>query len=197
MFSLHLRRLVTTPAHSFSARGRGSALSICIAFAHPSTSRRYPPCPPFLSTHRRSFVAGSTPRAPPPDPRSSSPISTTPSPSSSPIRRSVLSRLLPAFLLSNAGGTSSTAASFRKIVALARPERRPLLTAIGLLFVSSSVALSIPFTVGKLIDYFTSPNPVGWSLSPNATVSILQFRAVMRLCKQVSAFLFYEPSKRN
>ena len=189
MLSLHLRRLVTTPAHSFSARGRAGALSICIAFAHPSTSRRYPPCPPFLSTHRRYFVAGSTPRAPPPDSRPSSPISTTPSSSPSPIRRSVPSRLLPAFLLSNAGGTSSTAASFRKIVALARPERRPLLTAIGLLFVSSSVALSIPFTVGKLIDYFTSPNPVGWLLPHYATVFVLHFRAVMRFCKYVSAFM--------
>jgi len=165
MFSSHLRRLVTTPAHPFGAQGRKGALSICLAFAHSSTSRRYPPCPPFLSTQRRSFVAGSTPRAPPSDSRPSSPISPTPSSSSPPIRRSVLSRPLPVSLLSNAGGTSSTTASFRKIVALARPERRPLLTAIGLLFVSSSVALSIPFTVGKLIDYFTSPNPVGWSLS--------------------------------
>jgi hypothetical protein len=154
MLSLTLRRLVTAPAHSSSAQGRRGSLSIRITFAHPSTSPRYHPCPPFLSTQRRSFVAGSTPRAPPP-----------PSSSSPPIRRSILSRLLPASLLSDAGGTSSTSASFRKIVALARPERRPLLTAIGLLFVSSSVSLSIPFTVGKLIDYFTSSNPVGLSLS--------------------------------
>jgi hypothetical protein len=159
MFSSHLRRLVTTPAHPFNARGSGGFLSIRIASAHPSACWRYPPCPPFLSTYRRSFVAGSTPRAPPPGSRLSSPISPTP-PSSPPLRRSLLSRLLPTSFLSNAGATSSTTTSFRKIVALARPERRPLLTAIGLLFVSSSVALSIPFTVGKLIDYFTSPNPV-------------------------------------
>jgi hypothetical protein len=190
MFSLHLRRLVTAPVHSFSARGRGGAFSIRIAFAHPSTSRRYPPCPPFLSTHQRSFVAGSTPRAPLPDSRPSSPIPPTPPPSSPPTHRSVLSRLLPASPLSNAGGTSSTAASFRKIVALARPERRPLLTAISLLFISSSVGLSIPFTVGKLIDYFTSPNPVGWSSSHCATVSVLHFRAAVRICsKYVATFL--------
>ncbi len=177
MLSLTLRRVVTAPAHSSSARGQGGSLSIRITFAHPSTSRRYPPCPPFLSTQRRSFVAGSTPRAPPP-----------PSSSSPPIRRSIFSRLLPASLLSDAGGTSSTSASFRKIVALARPERRPLLTAIGLLFVSSSVSLSIPFTVGKLIDYFTSSNPVGLSLSHCATVSVLHVRAAMRLCKYVAVF---------
>lgn len=32
--------------------------------------------------------------------------------------------------------------------------------AIGLLLVSSSVSLSIPFTIGKLIDFFASTNPV-------------------------------------
>lgn len=169
MFSLYLPRLVTIPALSFSALGRGGALSVRVTFAHPSTSRRYPPCPPFLSSQWRSFAAGSTPRTPPLDSRPSSPTSPTPSPPPQ-IHRSVLSRLLPASLLSNDGGTSSTAASFRKIVALARPERRPLLTAISLLFVSSSVSLSIPFTVGKLIDYFTSSNPVGCSSSHCATV---------------------------
>ncbi|KAF8339323.1 P-loop containing nucleoside triphosphate hydrolase protein [Amanita rubescens] len=49
--------------------------------------------------------------------------------------------------------------SFRKIVALAKPERRPLLIAIGLLLASSAVSMSIPFTIGKLIDFFSSTNP--------------------------------------
>jgi hypothetical protein len=163
MFSSHLRRLVATPAHYPTARGRGGALSAHLIFAHPSTSRRYPPCPPFILAQRRSFVASPTPRAPPPNTLPSSPTSPTPAPSP-PIHRSFLSRLLPASF-SNTSGTSSTSASFRKIVALARPERRPLLTALSLLLVSSSVSLSIPFTVGRLIDYFTSPNPVGWSPS--------------------------------
>lgn len=60
-------------------------------------------------------------------------------------------------------GDSSKYSSFRKIVALARPERRPLLIAIGLLLVSSMVSMSIPFSVGKLIDFFTSENPVSVS----------------------------------
>lgn len=196
MFFLHLPRLVTTPALSFSALGRGGALSVRVTFAHPSTSRRYPPCPPFLSTQRRSFVASSTPRTPPLDSRPSSPTSPTPSPPPPQIRRSVLSRLLPTSLLTNDGGTSSTAESFRKIVALARPERRPLLTAISLLFVSSSVSLSIPFTVGKLIDYFTSSNPVGCTSSlcdsPACTFELLRgFVNILRLPS------FYEPSGRN
>ena len=51
-------------------------------------------------------------------------------------------------------------ASFTKIVSLAKPEKKPLLTAVGLLFMSASVSMSIPFTIGRLIDFFSSSNPV-------------------------------------
>ncbi|KAG6861702.1 hypothetical protein C0995_013271 [Termitomyces sp. Mi166 len=49
--------------------------------------------------------------------------------------------------------------SFFKVLALAKPEKKPLLTAIGLLLISSSVSMSVPFTIGKLIDFFASTNP--------------------------------------
>ncbi|KAG6813754.1 hypothetical protein H0H92_007706 [Tricholoma furcatifolium] len=52
-----------------------------------------------------------------------------------------------------------TASSFKKIVALAKPERKPILIAVGLLFVSSAVSMSVPFTIGKLIDFFSSASP--------------------------------------
>lgn len=85
----------------------------------------------------------SVPRAPqPPEPK----------------QKSLLSRVLPSSVLDT--GAARGASSFRKIVALAKPERKPLGIAIGLLFVSSSVSMSVPFTVGKLIDYFTSTQPV-------------------------------------
>jgi hypothetical protein len=152
MFCARLRGGITASAYSSCAWGR-RAPSIHLIFAHPSSARGHPPWPTSTSAQKRFFAASFTPHASPPHP---------PSQSSShvPIRRSILSRILPASI-SSTDGTTSTSASFRKIVALARPERRPLLTAIGLLLVSSSVSLSIPFTVGKLIDYFTSPNPVG------------------------------------
>ncbi|KAJ3720100.1 P-loop containing nucleoside triphosphate hydrolase protein [Lentinula raphanica] len=76
----------------------------------------------------------------------------TNSPASSSSRPGFLSRLIPS-------GPSSTASSFRKIVALAKPERKPLTTAVGLLLMSSAVTMSIPFTIGKLIDFFSSANP--------------------------------------
>lgn len=69
---------------------------------------------------------------------------------------SVLSRVLPASLAEK----GKTASSFRKIVALAKPETKPLTISIGLLVVSSAVSMSIPFTVGRLIDFFTTPTPV-------------------------------------
>jgi putative ABC transport system ATP-binding protein len=64
----------------------------------------------------------------------------------------IISRFLPS-------AASGSASSFRKIVALAKPEQKPLLTAVGLLLVSSSVSMSIPFTIGKLIDFFSTANP--------------------------------------
>ena len=159
MFCLRLRAVVATSACSSGAQRR-QALSIRLAFPHPSSSRGHPPWPTFTSAQKRLFTTSFTRRTPAthPPPPTSPP---SPTHSNTPAHRPILSRILPASLLPNAGGTSSTSASFRKIVALARPERRPLLTAIGLLLVSSSVSLGIPFTVGKLIDYFTSPNPVG------------------------------------
>lgn len=75
-----------------------------------------------------------------------------------PSQRSVLSRILPSSFLK--GDSVKSASSFKKIIALAKPERKPLGIAIGLLLISSSVSMSVPFTIGKLIDYFTSANPV-------------------------------------
>ncbi|KAH7883273.1 P-loop containing nucleoside triphosphate hydrolase protein [Phlebopus sp. FC_14] len=68
---------------------------------------------------------------------------------------SVLSRILPSALQPSPG----TGSSFRKIVALAKPERKSLLLAVCLLLVSSSVAMSVPFTIGKLIDFFSAKDP--------------------------------------
>ncbi|KAK0226340.1 P-loop containing nucleoside triphosphate hydrolase protein [Armillaria fumosa] len=66
----------------------------------------------------------------------------------------IISRVLPSSF-----ANSQSSSSFRKIVALAKPERKPLTIAVGLLLVSSSVSMSIPFTVGKLIDFFSTLNP--------------------------------------
>ncbi|KAI0050836.1 hypothetical protein FA95DRAFT_1587582 [Auriscalpium vulgare] len=107
-----------------------------------------------LACHRASAIR-STRREPPLQPRLTSGASPHPRATTSSLR-------------------SSSASSFRKIVGLARPERRPLVTAVGLLLVSSSVSMSIPFTVGKLIDYFTAANPsIPYDLSLGQASAIL------------------------
>ncbi|KAJ6497547.1 P-loop containing nucleoside triphosphate hydrolase protein [Mycena sanguinolenta] len=71
-----------------------------------------------------------------------------------PSRPSILARFLPQSFTA-----SENASSLGKIFALAKTEKRALLTAIGLLFVSAPVSMSVPFTIGKLIDFFSSANP--------------------------------------
>ena len=74
-----------------------------------------------------------------------------------PRKTTILSRFLPAPILSK---TPQNVSSLRKIFAFAKPEKKPLLIAIGLLLVSSTVSMSVPFTIGKLIDFFSSSNSV-------------------------------------
>ncbi|KAJ4483582.1 P-loop containing nucleoside triphosphate hydrolase protein [Lentinula aciculospora] len=88
-------------------------------------------------------------------------------------RLGILTRFLPS-------GPSVMASSFRKIIALAKPERKPLTTAIGLLLVSSAVTMSIPFTIGKLIDFFSTVNPqipLGLSIWQASGVLLFLFSA--------------------
>ncbi|KAF8435104.1 P-loop containing nucleoside triphosphate hydrolase protein [Boletus edulis BED1] len=72
-----------------------------------------------------------------------------------PAHRSLLSRLFPQTLRPS----PDSGPSLRKVIALAKPERKPLLLAVCLLLVSSSVAMTIPLTVGKLIDFFSADDP--------------------------------------
>lgn len=90
----------------------------------------------------------------------------TPPPTTSPTppqKRSLFSRFIPKNT-GAASGSISSSSSFKKIVALAKPEWKPLTIAIGLLLMSSAVSMSVPFTVGKLIDFFSTTNPVSGKL---------------------------------
>ncbi|KAF9560984.1 hypothetical protein CPC08DRAFT_707705 [Agrocybe pediades] len=89
----------------------------------------------------------STQSSPPPTPPASTP------------KRSLLSRFLPGAAGTKGSEASEGSSSFKKIVALAKPESKPLTIAIGLLLVSSAVSMSVPFTIGRLIDFFSSSNP--------------------------------------
>ncbi|CAE6443559.1 unnamed protein product [Rhizoctonia solani] len=59
--------------------------------------------------------------------------------------------------------------NLRQLFSLAKPETGPLLTAFGLLLVSSSVTMSVPLTFGKLIDFFSDgaqPGTLPISVTP-------------------------------
>ncbi|KAF8161352.1 P-loop containing nucleoside triphosphate hydrolase protein [Crassisporium funariophilum] len=104
--------------------------------------------------------------------QATSPQPATPTPNKKP---SFFSRFLPAPIVAKA---PQSASSLRKIFALAKPERKPLLIAIGLLLVSSGVSMSVPFTIGKLIDFFSSTNPqipLGFSIWEASGVLLLLF----------------------
>lgn len=136
-----------------------SPRTVFLPFKHTGNTPRLP-------HHTRLFSTSSPLRdskhSTEPHHNTTPPTHTKPQPKPSP---SLLSRIIPfssgrtGIEYGKAEGVSR-ASSFRKIAALAYPERKPLLTATGLLLVSSTVTLSIPFSVGKLIDYFTTPEPV-------------------------------------
>ena len=128
------------------------AASIRLALLELPSRRCFTSSAPSLSSASSSQSASSSATVSEHKPKE---VKSTESKSSSPTK-SIWSRLLP----SNAQESGKSASSFRKIVALARPEKKPLGIAIGLLMVSSAVSMSVPFTIGKLIDYFSSTNPV-------------------------------------
>jgi putative ABC transport system ATP-binding protein len=68
-----------------------------------------------------------------------------------PPRPSLLRRLVP-----RETDPEAESVSFRGLLALTRPERKTIGLGIGFLLISSSVSLSVPFTIGRLIDYFAS-----------------------------------------
>jgi hypothetical protein len=62
-----------------------------------------------------------------------------------------------------------------------------------LLLVSSSVSMSVPFTIGKLIDFFSSANPVR---GPTMLFSLVlklysQYLWVLQFGKRLEFFCFY------
>ena len=156
-------RIFVTPTLRATALGplsRHVSSPPCFRRLHTPTSSRIAS---LRLPSRRCFASSPPSRSPEPSSSASSPVSeskptqeSSAQPKANSPTRSIWSRFLP----SNTQESGKSASSFRKIAALALPEKKPLGIAIGLLLVSSTVSMSVPFTIGKLIDYFSTVNPV-------------------------------------
>ncbi|KAH7329739.1 P-loop containing nucleoside triphosphate hydrolase protein [Rhizoctonia solani] len=89
-----------------------------------------------------------------------------------PTAKLAISKLVPTSLQTDSNQTTN----LRQLFALAKPEKATLLTAFGLLLVSSSVTMSIPLTFGKLIDFFSHgalPGTLPISVTPTTAGAAL------------------------
>lgn len=105
--------------------------------------------------------------------------SPSPSPSASPENKSLLNRLLArardvvlqsaskaASRSGTGSGSESTVAAptypdFKRLFSLAKPEQKTLIIGLCLLLVSAGITLLVPFTIGKVIDFFTVSSSEG------------------------------------
>lgn len=75
--------------------------------------------------------------------------------------------------------SKSKIGGFKRLLGLAKPERKRLAFAIGLLFVSSGVTMSVPFALGKIIDIIYSLDQLKTSQEANETSSKEKIKANM------------------
>lgn len=69
--------------------------------------------------------------------------------------------------------SSTTSQDAKRLVNLARPESRNISYAIVLLLISSAITMSVPFSMGKIIDIFTSDKKTLLGLSGTALFTTL------------------------
>lgn len=74
---------------------------------------------------------------------------------------------------SKAGASKISLSEVRRLMSLAQPEKRTLYIATGLLLVSSAVSLSVPFTLGRVIDLFTDPEKAALPFSVGTAAALL------------------------
>ena len=73
-------------------------------------------------------------------------------------------------------GTTTPPTQFpdlKRLISLALPQKRTILIALGFLLISSSISLTVPFAIGKLIDFFTSGQSSLFGLGFSSVAAIL------------------------
>ncbi|KAL7408902.1 hypothetical protein BDY24DRAFT_405034 [Mrakia frigida] len=162
---LHSLPPLLRPFHSSPSLPRPSSKPS--APSSSSSSSPPPPSPPTEPT------PSATPTSEPILSSEPSTTLTSPPPSPDP-KTGFLARTLsklPASLRPPADADSSIV----KLLALAKPERKPIAWAVALLILSSLVSMSVPMTIGKLIDFFSNTDPGNtlWGMTFPVAASIL------------------------
>ena len=81
-------------------------------------------------------------------------------------------------MVSSRGSGGRAFPDMKRMYSLVSPEKRRLLLAFALLLVASGVSLSVPFTIGRLVDYFSTPEarlPLGFSMTTVAALLLCVF----------------------
>lgn len=63
----------------------------------------------------------------------------------------------------------------RRLFSLAVPQKKNILIALGLLLISSSITLTVPFAIGRLIDFFTSGQNALYGLGFGTVAALMLF----------------------
>ncbi|KAL1694556.1 P-loop containing nucleoside triphosphate hydrolase protein [Schizophyllum commune] len=128
--------------------------------------------PPSLAARRPFCASRLAFNATPPAPRP------PPPPPPQPTLTERIRRLLRRDTAARTSSASPRGPTAIALLRLAKPETRPLLLASGLLLVSSAVSMSVPLTIGRLIDVFATPGaaiPFGLSLPTASAILVLLF----------------------
>ncbi|SPC62305.1 probable ATP-binding cassette (ABC) transporter [Ustilago sp. UG-2017b] len=67
----------------------------------------------------------------------------------------------------------------RRLFSLAVPQKKNILIALGLLHISSSITLTVPFAIGRLIDFFTSGQNALYGLGFGTVAALMLFTFVL------------------
>ncbi|GAC98812.1 ABC multidrug transporter Mdr1 [Pseudozyma hubeiensis SY62] len=111
--------------------------------------------------------------------------------------RSLLQAQLAKSTPKNKDGTSSTPTTFpdlRRLFSLAMPQKKNILIALALLLVSSSITLTVPFAIGRLIDFFTSGQNALFGLGFGTVAALMLLIFAIGACAKAGSNILLELS---
>lgn len=94
-------------------------------------------------------------------------------------------------------GTTPAPTTFpdlRRLFSLAMPQKKSILIALALLLVSSSITLTVPFAIGRLIDFFTSGQNALFGLGFGTVAALMLLIFAIGACAKAGSNILLELS---